>query len=76
MKRRHYNFKEQYIDKEIIEEKKVEEENFNDVNDFINNENKTQYNINKRLSQNNGVYKKLKTPDKKYTYYRKKKIII
>ena len=48
-------------------------ENFNDVNDFINNENKTQCNINKRLSQNNGVYKKLKTPDKKYTYYRKKK---
>ena len=28
MKRRHYNFKEQYIDKEIIEEKKVEEENY------------------------------------------------
>ena len=47
-------------------------ENFNDINDFIKNGNKTSYN-NKRLSQNNVVYKKLKTPDKKYTYYRKKK---
>ena len=47
-------------------------ENYNDVTDFINNENKAHYN-NQKLSQKNVVYKKLKTPDKKYTYYKKKK---
>ena len=50
----------------------VKPENYNDVTDFINNENKAHYN-NQKLSQKNVVYKKLKTPDKKYTYYKKKK---
>ena len=49
-----------------------DKENYNNVNEVNNNENKSNYN-NKRKPQNTVVYKKLRTPDKKYTYYKKKK---